>query len=176
MPRSGRRGSSTPLRLPADRVHRVDEETRARHAAQHRRSLIRKSAAGDPDAGRAMLQHAMAAMRRAAPRGDVADAVALLWLADAIAQSFDGVPLDRAIGLERTRGRPALSAIRKVVDAVPIWHAVNDLAARLEAEGVQAPRRTAQERVAMRIGRSASAVRAACALIASKRSKGDPAE
>lgn len=144
----------------------MDDKARARHAAQHRRSLVERAGKGDADAGRAMLQHAMAAMRRAAAGADQADSVALLWMADALALSFTGVTLDRAVGLERTAGRPAHSPTRKIVEAVPIWRAVNDLAAKLQAEGTPAPRRTAQERVAKRTGKSASAIRAACALIA----------
>lgn len=154
----------------------MDDEDRARHAATHRRGLVKRADKGDPDAGRAMLQHAMAAMRRAAAGADEADAVALNWLAEAVALSFTGVPLDRAVGVERTRGRPAHSMTRKVVEAVPIWHAVNDLAAKLKRDGVEAPRREAQRRVGLRLSKSPSAVRAACALIDGMKDEAPPAE
>jgi hypothetical protein len=154
----------------------MDDKARARHAAHHRRGLVQRAAKGDADAGRAMLQHAMAAMRRAAAGADEADAVALLWMADALALSFTGVTLDRAAGLERAAGRPAHSETRKVVEAVPIWRAVNDLATKLQAEGAPAPKRTAQERVAKRTGKSASTIRAACALIVGLSLEDEPTE
>lgn len=131
---------------------------------------------GDADAGRAMLQHAMAAMRRAAAGADAADAVALLWMADALALSFTGVALDRAVGLERAAGRPAHSLIRKIVEAVPIWRAVNEMAASLDAQGVDAPKREAVRRVGLKIGKKPSTIRAACKLVADLKLKDSPPE
>lgn len=154
----------------------MDDKARARHAAVHRRRLAEQAAKGDADAGRAMLQHAMSAMRRAAGGADEADAVALRWMADALALSFTGVPFDRAAGVERTSGRPGHSPMRRIVEAAPIWRAVNDLAATLKAQGIEAPRREAQRRVGVQMGKSASAIRTACALIAGLEQQNDPAE
>lgn len=143
-------------------------EHHTKYAAQHRRQLVERVNAGDADAGRAMLMHAMAALWRAIP-ADESDRVALEWLREALRLiTVEGYPCDRALGVERMAGRPKRSKLRDVMEAAWIAPEVLALAEQFRAEGVPAPKRKAVQRVAQRMKVSESRLRQLLALVAPK--------
>lgn len=94
----------------------MDDRDWARHARKHRESLVLLAKSGDYDAGGALLQHAMAGMRAALPSVNEADAVAFKWLSDSIQSFFDGVPLARALCVEKSsRGPRKMSGLYKAI-------------------------------------------------------------
>lgn len=153
----------------------MDETTRARFAAQHRRRLVTDAEAGDADAGRAMLTHAMVALHRATP-ADEADAVALEWARQALRlATVEGLPIARAFGVERTKGRPRRPVLLDVIDAALVASEVQALAAKFRTEGRTAAQREAERKVARRLNIGWSTLRKRLALIeapASRRGRG----
>lgn len=131
-----------------------------KHRVEHRRELVAKASAGDVNAGRAMVQHAMAAIRGQETPSE-ADAVALNWLADGLAAFLAGMPLERALCVE-LNGRPGVPPMARFLFEVwPIFQEVESLAAQLVEQGLAAPRAAAVRRVARSRGISESKVRSA---------------
>lgn len=131
----------------------------AKHQATHRTKLVERARAGDADAGRALLVHGMVAISRAVP-ADEADKAALDWLHEALRlTAVEGYPIDRAFGVERVRGRPRRHALADVIDAALVVPEVQEMAVKFKATGEQDPKRKAVQKVAQRLGVSASEVR-----------------
>ena len=138
----------------------MDEKTRARFARAHRLELIATADAGDVAAGGAMLQHAMAACRRATA-ADEADHLALQSLADALDDHLKGMPLARALRRERGAGNIGYGVVFNGLRVAEIAEDVNELQSRLKRELVERPIATAIERTAAARGCSVAKVRKA---------------
>jgi hypothetical protein len=102
----------------------------------------------------------MAACRRAAP-ADEADQLALKWLADAIGDHLNGIPLTRALRVERAVGNVGYGVVFNGLRAAEIAVAVNELQNRLRGELLERPIATAIERTAAARGLSVATVRKA---------------
>jgi hypothetical protein len=159
-----RLGGAAWVREKIDQALPMGEPRRATQRAKHRAKLIESAKAGDAEAGRALLTHAMLAISRAVA-ADEADRTALAWVVEALRLTVvDGSPIDRAFGVERVRGRPPRHPLADVADAALIVPEVEKLTAKFKANDVEAPKRKAVQKVAELRGVSESEIRRLLAL------------
>lgn len=143
------------------REHKRASSSEAERRAEHRRALVEAVSAGDEAAGRALVQHATAAIRNLLSDVDAADSVALNWLADGLQRFLEGKDLDQSLGVRHKHRPRTPSMARFVFEDLPIAQAVNDLAAKLKQEGSSTPIAIAVTRVARSRSISESKVRQA---------------
>jgi hypothetical protein len=105
----------------------MNESDHQRHAAVHRKGLVSRAEKGDVPAAVALLQHAMACMRKQKDDFGQADAIAMEWLANGIGQFLSGVPIERALGIEQSGGRPQkASGMHRAIEDARLWDQVEN--------------------------------------------------